>query len=153
VIPLVVCIGASFAAAAIGSLFTSPAIPGWYASIVKPSWTPPGWLFGPVWSALYLMMGIAAWLVWRKAGFYAAALPLALFGLQLLLNALWSILFFGLGSPGAALLEIVVLWGAILATMLAFFRHCAPAGWLLLPYLAWVTFAAALNAAIWHLNR
>jgi tryptophan-rich sensory protein len=147
------CVGASFAAAAIGSLFTAPSIPGWYAGIVKPSWTPPGWLFGPVWSLLYLMMGVAAWLVWRKAGFHAAALPLALFCLQLLLNARWSILFFGLRSPGTALLEIVFLWGAILATTLAFFRHSAPAGWLMLPYLAWVTFAAALNASIWHLNR
>jgi tryptophan-rich sensory protein len=150
---LAVCVGASFAAAAIGSLFTTPAIPGWYAGVAKPSWTPPGWLFGPVWSLLYLMMGVAAWLVWRRAGFAAAALPLALFGVQLALNALWSILFFGLQRPGLALVEIAALWAAILATTIAFFRRSAPAGFLMLPYLAWVAFAAALNASIWHLNR
>jgi tryptophan-rich sensory protein len=153
VIALAACIGASFAAAAIGSLFTAPAIPGWYAALAKPSWTPPSWLFGPVWSLLYLAMGVAAWLVWRRAGFQAAAVPLSLFAIQLLLNALWSVLFFGLQNPGAALLEIVLLWGAILATTIAFSRHSAPAGWLMLPYLAWVAFAVALNASIWHLNR
>jgi tryptophan-rich sensory protein len=110
-------------------------------------------VFGPVWSLLYLLMGISAWQVWRKTGFRAAAVPLGWFGVQLVLNAAWSGLFFGLQSPGAALIEIVLLWGAILATTIAFWRRSALAGWLMLPYLAWVSFAVALNLAIWNLNR
>lgn len=141
-----------FAAAAVGARFTNPEIAGWYSSIEKPSWTPPNWLFGPVWTTLYLMMAIAAWLVWRRDGFAGAALPLSLFGLQLLLNALWSILFFGLHRPGAAFVEIVLLWLAILSTALLFWRASAWAALLLLPYLLWVTFAALLNFSIWRLN-
>jgi translocator protein len=147
------CVGVCFAAAAVGALFTSPNVPDWYASLNKPSWTPPSWVFGPAWSLLYLAMGISAWRVWRIAGFRLAAAPLALFGIQLILNMAWSGLFFGLRSPGAALMEIILLWGAILATMIAFRRRSAAAGWLMLPYLAWVTFAAALNLAIWNLNQ
>jgi benzodiazapine receptor len=150
---LVLCVGVCFAAAAVGAMLTNPSVPGWYASLTKPSWNPPSWVFGPVWSLLYLLMGVSAWLVWLKAGFRAARVPLALFGVQLVLNMAWSALFFGLRSPGAALIEIVLLWGAILATMIAFWRRSAPAGWLMLPYLAWVTFAVALNLAIWNLNR
>ena len=150
---LVLCVGSCFAAAAVGAMFTNPNVPGWYANLAKPSWTPPGWVFGPVWSLLYLLMGISAWQVWRKTGFRAAAMPLGWFGVQLVLNAAWSGLFFGLRSPGAALIEIVLLWGAILATTIAFWRRSALAGWLMLPYLAWVSFAVALNLAIWNLNR
>jgi benzodiazapine receptor len=150
---LVLCVGVCFAAAAVGAMFTSPNVPGWYANLDKPSWTPPSWVFGPVWSLLYLLMGISLWQVWRKTGFRAAAMPLTLFGIQLVLNMAWSGLFFGLRSPGAALVEIVLLWCAILATMIAFRRRSALAGWLMLPYLAWVSFAAALNLAIWNLNR
>ena len=145
-------VGMSFAAAGVGSLFTTPAIPGWYESLRKPAWTPPNWLFGPVWSLLYLAMGTAAWLVWRGRGFTGARLALALFFAQLALNALWSILFFGRRSPGAALVEIVFLWALIFATMAAFWRLSRAAGWLFVPYLWWVTFAMFLNHAIWRDN-
>lgn len=146
---LALCVGLCFAAAAVGAWFTTPSIPGWYADLDKPSWTPPNWVFGPVWSVLYLLMSLSVWLTWRASGFKAAAIPLLLFGIQLALNVAWSILFFGLQSPGAALIEIVFLWGAILATILAFRRHSAWAAWMMLPYLAWVSFAAVLNLAIW----
>ena len=145
-------VAVSFAAAGIGSLATTPAIPGWYASLSKPAWTPPNWLFGPVWTALYLSMAVAAWLVWRERGFGGARLALALFAAQLALNALWSILFFGLKSPGAGLVGIAFLWAAIFATMAAFWRVRPLAGWLFVPYLWWVTFALFLNYAIWRAN-
>jgi benzodiazapine receptor len=143
-----------FGAAALGGLWTAPATSegGWYYQIARPSWTPPSWLFGPVWTALYLMMAIAGWLVWRQGDWAGQRRPLTLFLIQLALNALWSGLFFGLKSPGLAMAEIVVLWIAILLTMLAFFRVRRLAGWLLAPYLLWVTFAAALNFAVWRLN-
>jgi len=146
---IAVCFGAAF----LGSVFTTGSIPVWYAKLNKPFWTPPNWVFGPVWSALYLMMAFAVWLVWRQAGLAAAALPITLFALQLVLNLAWSGLFFGLHMPGAALAEIVVLWCAILATLLAFWRSTPIAGILLLPYQLWVTFAAILNFAIWRMNR
>ena len=145
-------IGICFGAAFIGSLFTNPSIPTWYAGLVKPSWTPPNWVFGPVWSALYLTMALAAWLVWRRRGLAAASIPITLFMVQLALNTAWSILFFGLTMPGVALGEIVILWFAILATMIAFWRSTPIAGYLLLPYLVWVTFATGLNFAIWRMN-
>jgi tryptophan-rich sensory protein len=145
-------VAVSFAAAGIGSLFTTPAIPGWYESLRKPAWTPPNWLFGPVWTLLYLAMAAAAWLVWRERGFAGARLALALFFVQLTLNALWSILFFGMRRPGAALLEIALLWAAIFATMAAFWQVSRAAGWLFVPYLWWVTFAMFLNYAIWQDN-
>ena len=150
---LILCVGVCFAAAAVGAMLTNPNVSGWYADLHKPPWTPPSWVFGPVWSLLYLLMGISAWQVWRKCGSRPAAVPLVLFGIQLVLNMAWSGLFFGLRSPGAAFVEIVLLWCAILATMITFWRRAAPAGWLMLPYLAWVSFAAALNLAIWYLNQ
>jgi tryptophan-rich sensory protein len=150
---LVMCVGVCFASAAVGALLTSPNVPEWYENLNKPSWTPPSWVFGPIWSFLYLLMGISAWQVWRKVGFRLAVVPLVLFGVQLILNMLWSGLFFGLRSPGVALIEIVFLWCAILATTIAFYRRSVAAGWLMLPYLAWVSFALALNLAIWSLNR
>lgn len=150
VVTLVLC----FAAAAIGGVATSASVTSWYPGLDKPVWTPPSWLFGPMWTLLYAMMAVAAWLVWKVAGGIAGAKgPLAIFSTQLLLNAAWSILFFGFRSPGLALLDIGLLWAAILATTAAFRRVAPVAGMLLVPYLLWVTFAAALNLAIWLLNR
>jgi tryptophan-rich sensory protein len=148
-IGLVLWIALSLSAGLIGSRF----MPGeWYAGLAKPSWNPPNVVFGPVWTVLYLAMGVAAWLVWKRAGFQGAPWALGLFGVQLALNALWSFLFFGLQAPFVAFVEIVVLWLAILATTVAFWRVSTAAGVLLLPYLAWVAFAAALNLTLWRLN-
>ena len=145
-------IGICFGAAFIGSIFTNPSVPTWYAGLAKPSWTPPDWVFGPVWSALYLMMAVAAWLVWRRGGLSAASIPIALFVVQLGLNATWSLLFFGLRMPGFAFAEIVILWFAILGTTIAFWRSTPIAGYLLVPYLLWVAFATVLNFALWRMN-
>lgn len=145
---LLVC----FTAAGIGSFATYPAIPGWYASLNKPAWNPPSWLFGPVWTVLYAMMATAGWLVWRQLGLLAAATPLFLFAVQLMLNTMWSVFFFGLHNPGLAFADIVFLWLAIAMTVYVFWRVRPLAGALLLPYLAWVSFAAVLNFAIWRLN-
>lgn len=138
-----------FSVASLGAIF----MPGeWYASLKKPSWNPPPWIFAPVWSALYAMMAVAAWLVWKRGGFSTQRRPLALFLAQLALNALWTPLFFGLHRPGLAFLEILLLWLAIAATLLAFRPVNSAAAWLLAPYLTWVSFAAALNFALWRLN-
>ena len=147
---LIVCIVVCLGAAGIGSLLTTPSLRPWYEGLSKPRWNPPNWLFGPVWTILYLAMAIAAWLVWRKAGVTAA--PMQLFLTQLVLNVAWSALFFRLRSPGLAFTEIVVLWFAILATTIEFWRAVPAAGWLLLPYLIWVGYATALNFSIWRLN-
>jgi len=149
---LVGFIAVCFAAAGLGSMATRGAVDTWYRTIEKPSWNPPAWVFGPVWTALYLMMAVAAWLVWRKLGLDGGRLPLALFAVQLALNAAWSLIFFGLKNPGAAFAELVVLWCAIVATTVVFFRAAPAAGWLFVPYLAWSTFAAVLNYTIWRLN-
>ncbi len=149
---LVVSIVVCFGVAALGSLLTDPNIDGWYAALRKPPWNPPNWVFGPVWSVLYLLMAVAAWLVWRRRDFARVSLPLALFGVQLVLNGLWSVLFFGWHRPDLALIEIVFLWSAILATMLAFRRVVPLATRLLVPYLLWVSFAAVLNFTIWRMN-
>ena len=146
---LVVLLILCFAVAGLGGLATTPSIANWYAGLAKPSWTPPGWVFGPVWSMLYLSMAVAAWLVWRQG---SAAVPMTLFGIQLVFNAAWSWLFFGLHSPGAAFVDIVLLWTAIVATTVAFWRRSTLAGILFVPYLAWVSFAAVLNFTIWRLN-
>lgn len=145
-------IGLCFLAAWIGSAATMPRVPEWYASLDKPSFNPPAWVFGPVWTVLYLMMAVAAWLVWRTGGWAEAWPALAVFCGQLALNTLWSILFFGLQSPAAAAVEIVFLWLAILATLLLFARREKVAALLLVPYLAWVTFAAVLNFTIVAMN-
>ena len=147
-VSIVIC----FVPAAIGSAFTPGSPQGGYAQLAKPVWTPPSWLFGPVWTALYLSMGVAAWLVWRERGFAGAKLALGLFAGQLALNAAWSPVFFGLRNPAAAFAVIVPLWLAIGATTVAFFRAARPAGWLMLPYWLWVSFATALNFAIWRMN-
>jgi len=149
---LVLWVALSFCADLIGSRFTGPAVATWYGSVSRPAWAPPNFLFGPVWSALYLMMGIAAWLVWRKAGMSGAPGAMLLFGLQLIANAAWSAIFFGLHRFDLAFVEILVLWVLILATMVAFWRLDARAGLLLLPYALWVSYAGALNLAIWRLN-
>ena len=125
---------------------------GWYAALNKPSWNPPAWLFGPAWTLLYITMAVAAWLVWREGGWKAQGRTLGLFLLQWLLNALWTPLFFGLHRPGLAFAEIILLWLAIAATLVSFWRVRKVAGILLVPYLAWVSFAAALNFTIWRLN-
>lgn len=138
-----------FAAASLGAVF----MPGeWYASLRKPAWNPPAWVFGPVWSALYTMMAVAAWLVWKRGGLVVQRRPLALFLAQLLLNAAWTPLFFGLHQPGAAFAVIILLWLAIAGTLVAFRPVSRAAAWLLAPYLAWVTFAAVLNGTLWRLN-
>lgn len=141
-----------FIVAGLGGAVTSSSVGEWYQSLRKPANTPPDWVFGPVWSVLYLLMAISAWLVWRQGGWSKSPGALGLFALQLVLNFLWSAIFFGLRSPGAAVAEIVVLWLAILATAIAFWRRSKIAGGLLLPYLAWTSFAAWLNFAIWRLN-
>ena len=142
-------LGITFAAAWAGSRF----MPGaWYAALAKPAWNPPNAIFAPVWSVLYGLMAVAAWLVWRRAGFSGAGAALGLFAVQLILNALWSYLFFGRHQPGLAFGDIVVLWVAILSVVLLFWRVDRVAGSLLLPYLAWVGFAAYLNFTLWRLN-
>ena len=130
---------------------TSQSITTWYLTLQKPSWTPPGWLFGPVWTVLYLMMAVAAWRVWRKVGNKAGAL--ILFYVQLALNFAWTFSFFAAQSPALGLLNIIALWLAIAACMVAFRNHDRVAMLLMLPYIAWVSFASALNFAIWLLNR
>ena len=138
-----------FAAASSG-VFVSTG--DWYSSLNKPSWNPPSWLFGPVWSVLYCMMAVAAWLVWCQGGWQRQRIPLALFVLQLALNALWTPLFFGLHMPGLAFVEMCLLWLALVSTLLLFWRVRPLAGIMLIPYLGWVSFAAFLNFTIWRLN-
>ncbi|HEX6373963.1 MAG TPA: TspO/MBR family protein [Longimicrobium sp.] len=142
---------ASFAAAAVGGVASAGA-GDFYQQLVKPGWAPPGWLFGPVWSVLYLLMGIAAWLVWRERGFRGARGALTLFVVQLAANALWTWLFFAWRRGALAFGEILLLWVLIAATIAAFWRVRPLAGALLIPYLLWVTFASALTFAVWRMN-
>jgi len=139
----------TFGAAALGARFLPDA---WYRGLHKPAWNPPNSIFAPVWTVLYLLMAAAAWLVWRRYGIGGALFPLILFVAQLLLNAAWTWLFFGLHRIREALIDIAVLWATILATLIAFWRLEPLAGILLLPYLAWVSFAAMLNRTIWRMN-
>jgi len=139
----------SFAAGVIGSQFRPDA---WYESLVKPAWNPPNEIFGPVWSVLYALIGVAVWLTWRRAGFKGAGVALILFAVQLGLNALWSYLFFGLHRVDLAFFEILVLWSLILIVGILFWRESRLAGVLMLPYLAWVGFASVLNYVLWQLN-
>ncbi len=150
----IIAIGVSELAGIVGSLFTAPSIPVWYAALTKPALTPLAWVFGPVWTTLFVLMGAAAALVWMRMDLHGrrAKFALALFGTQLVLNVLWSALFFGLHNPGAAFIEIIVLWLAILATLIAFAGVSRAAAWLLVPYLLWVGFAGYLNFAIWQGN-
>ena len=139
---LVLCLGLGSAA----GFLTAQSLPTWFPTLVKPSFNPPSWLFAPVWTTLYIMMAVAAWLVWLRKG------SLILFYVQLALNFAWSLLFFGFHSPAFALVDIVAMWIAILLTLLGFWRVDVRAGWLMVPYLAWVSFASVLNASIWWLN-
>jgi translocator protein len=146
---LVVWVGLAFSASLAGAAFS----PGnWYADLDKPAFNPPGWVFGPVWTLLYVMMGTSAWLVWRKAGFRAARIALGLYLIQLALNAAWTPVFFGAQRPDLAFIVIVALWLAVAATIAAFKRHSLAAMLLLVPYIAWVSFAAVLNFTLWQLN-
>ena len=133
----------------VSGLLTARAVDGWYRTLRKPSFNPPNWVFGPVWTLLYLLMAVAAWMVWRGE---RPELPIALFVIQLALNFFWSLLFFGAKRPALAFAEILLLWSAIFGTTTAFFAVNAVAGWLMVPYLLWCTFAAALNGAIVRLN-
>lgn len=143
---LAVCIVVTFIAPALGAW----AMPGeWYAALRKPSWNPPSWIFGPVWTVLYLMMATAAWLVWRRGGPRSAPV---LYAVQLALNAAWTPLFFGLKMPGLAFAEILLLLAAIVLTARAFARTSKAAALLLVPYIAWVSFASFLNFTLWRLN-
>jgi benzodiazapine receptor len=137
----------------VAGFFTSPAVKGWYASAAKPSFNPPNWVFAPVWTALYLMMGFALYLVWRKDAATAhKRAAIGLFAVQLLLNFAWSFLFFYARQPGWALVEIAALWIFILLTITWFGKVSASAAWLLVPYIWWVSFAAVLNFYFWKLN-
>jgi translocator protein len=140
---------ACFLAALTGAVFP----PGeWFERLSKPSWQPPKFLFAPVWTILYLMIAVSGWLVWREVGFAGAALPLAVYALQIVLNAAWTPLFFGMHRPDLGFVDIVLLWVSIAATILLFYPLHPVAALMLLPYLAWVSFAAALNFAVWRLN-
>ena len=139
----------SLSAGLVGSQFT----PGkWYEGLQKPSWNPPSWVFGPVWTALYILMGVAAWMVWRERGFGGSSPALYIFLAQLVLNGLWSYLFFGANSPMWAFFEILVLEALIIVTLVLFWRIRTAAGVLLLPYALWVGFASVLNLALWRIN-
>ncbi|UCF70090.1 MAG: tryptophan-rich sensory protein [candidate division WOR-3 bacterium] len=150
---LILSIGMCQFAGIIGSLFTTPQIPTWYASLQKPGFNPPNWIFGPVWITLYTLMGVAMFLVWRQYARSAhAKSAIETFVVQLLLNILWSVVFFGLKSPLGGLVIILLLWIAILATIIRFQKVSEIASFLLIPYILWVTFAALLNFAIFRLN-
>ncbi len=150
---LIVSLIIPFLAAFVGSAFTDPSLPVWYAGLNKPFFNPPSWVFGPAWTVLYLLMGAALYLVWDK-GLEKRGVGNALqfFSVQLALNALWSIVFFGLQTPGLAFIEILILWVFILLTTRKFYRISRRAGIFLLPYIIWVTFAAVLNFSIWVMN-
>lgn len=163
---LVIAIVVSQLAGLIGSVFTISSIPNWYAVLQKPSFSPPNWIFGPAWITLYLLMGVAAFLIWREYSKLTLSeveglvlqrkkqikIALGIFGGQLVLNALWSIIFFGLHNPFWAFVEIIALWLAILITIFAFYKISRPAAYLLLPYILWVSFASVLNFSILILN-
>lgn len=154
ILPLVISVGVCFLAAGIGSVFTTSAIDTWYTTLQKPVFSPPNWIFGPVWTLLYLMMGISLYTFWnKKTPTNEKRQGFSLFFVQLTLNVLWSILFFGLKSPIAALIGIIFLWFAIYLTIRKFLEASKLAGWLLIPYLVWVSFATILNLAIVFLNR
>jgi tryptophan-rich sensory protein len=154
VIKFFICILASFAAGGIGSLFTFKVIPTWYAGLKKPPYTPPNWAFGPVWTTLYILMGISVFLVWRNGlAIDGALLAFTLFWIQLVINALWSVIFFGMKSKGGGVITIIVLWLLILATMITSFRVSVWASALLIPYIVWVSIASYLNIGVWLQNK
>ncbi len=148
-VKLIIAISIPLIAGFIGSYFTMPAISNWYADLIKPTLNPPNWIFAPVWTTLYILMGISFFLIWQKGKNY---LPLSVFGIQVLLNTTWSILFFGVQRLDFAFLNIVLLWFMIILTMILFFRISKVAMYLLIPYVLWVSFAGYLNLTIWILN-
>jgi tryptophan-rich sensory protein len=151
---LIICLVVVSCVALTGSFFVSSSSLDWYASLQKPVFTPPSWLFGPVWTILYILMAISVFLIWRKGlGTAAGKTAVAAFILQLVLNALWTPIFFGLKLPLIALGEIVILWLAVFATITSFWKVSKTAAILLLPYILWISFAAVLNASIYLLNR
>lgn len=146
-------VGLSLAVGAVGGLATASSVTSWYPTLVKPSFNPPNAVFGPVWTTLYVLMALAAWRVWRRVGFGGEGrTPAVLYGVQLALNLGWSLIFFGLRAPGAALAEIALLLAAVAATAAAFWRRDRLAGLMMAPYLAWIGFASVLNFEIWRLN-
>jgi len=149
---LIVFVAACLLVGSLGAISTASSVDTWYPGVTKPSWNPPNSVFGPVWTTLFIMMGVSVWLVWRRRHESETRVAMIFFGGQLMLNALWSALFFGAQRPGWAAVEIVVLWLAIAGTIAIFARISKPAAWLLVPYLVWVSFATALNFAIWRLN-
>jgi tryptophan-rich sensory protein len=153
-IKLALAIAVPLAVGGLSGLATPRGVDTWYPTLVKPFFNPPAWVFGPTWTVLYILMGVALFFVWRQGlDTQGVSLALTVFAIQLVLNALWSIIFFGMQSPAWAFVEIILLWLAIVATLWAFWRVLPAAGWLLVPYLAWVSFAAVLNGSIWMLNR
>ncbi len=154
ILRLLLCIGIPVGTGFLSSLFTQTGVDGWYRTIEKPGWNPPDAVFAPVWTTLFVLMGIALFLVWKQNTPAQQKRPAIVFwAAQLVLNALWSFLFFSQHRIGLALVEIVVLWLAILITIFLFARISKAAAWLLVPYISWVSFAAILNLAIWQLNR
>lgn len=154
-LPLIISILIAQAAGIVGSFFTASSVSTWYVDLALPAVAPPSWVFAPVWITLYALMGVAAYLIWRRRGTSLASdVPwaLAVYGVHLVFNALWSIIFFGLHNPGLALIEILILLLLIVLTTVLFWRIDRCAGWLLVPYMVWVTFATYLNYAIWMLN-
>lgn len=149
---LVVAVLGCEAVGLIGSLATASSVQTWYPTLEKPGFTPPGWFIGATWTLLYAVMGVAVWRIWRYPSSHERSWALGLFGLQLALNAVWTPVFFGLRMPGLALVVILALVAALAATLWSFFRVDRAAGWLLVPYLAWASFATILNASIWWLN-
>lgn len=152
VIPAVVSILIAELAGMLGSLATVPNIATWYAGLAKPSWVPPSWVFAPVWTTLFALMGIAAALIWGHHADHRRSAALRMYAFQLALNVFWSYLFFGLHRPGWALVDLVILWCAIILTMVRFRRMSHRAAALLVPYVLWVSFAGMLNFSIWRLN-
>ena len=151
---LVISVAVPLAVGGLSGFATARGVADWYPTLTKPTFNPPAWIFGPVWTVLYIMMGVAAFLVWRKGlEVDGVRVALTVYAVQLALNGLWSILFFGMQAPGWALVEIILLWIAIGVTTVLFWRVAMPAGVLLLPYWGWVTFATVLNASLWWLNR
>lgn len=149
---LIISIVATVGIGSLGGIFTIAEIPNWYAGLNKPSFNPPNWLFGPVWTSLYTMMGIAFYLIWKQPATDTRKKAIQIFIIQFVLNFFWSIIFFSLHSIGAALIEIIVMWIFILLTIIQFSKLSKPAAWLLVPYIAWVSFATLLTASIWKLN-
>jgi tryptophan-rich sensory protein len=144
-----ICFGVAWTGAQV-----SPGIASseWYNQLNKPDWNPPGWLFGPVWTSLYIMMAFAAWRIWKRLGFAGGKKELSFFTVQLLLNGLWSQLFFNAQNPGLAFAEILLLLISIILTTVFFYRQDRIAGWLMVPYILWVSFATVLNGTIWMIN-